>query len=195
MIDNKINNFLNKVEIRLVFIIVLLLYVGCTGINLPYNCGKESVKIIVLPFHNDTHLCNFNVEKILSEMCYDIVNYQQYFNEYSHTTGKSISEVTIEEFAKFVNSRGIHKVVIGDASVVYLEGSRRPDNMITHTGHMSDEVGSSNNPKSLDYDMYVLVTGNYVQVNCYIIDTETLEQKQFFRNYKVKKIYDGTPTL
>jgi hypothetical protein len=165
---------------------------GCSGMKLESVCGtNEKIKVTVLPFVNDNHFCNKNIEQKLTRMCYDVIDGIQLLNEFSQITNKSVNEISIVEFCDFVNLKGIDKIIIGDASLTWQEGSRRLEGVVQSKNVMNEQPQS----RSLDEEMYRLVTGNYVQVNCYIIDTQSKERYQIFKNYKIKKIFDGTPSM
>jgi len=176
-----------------VIIIWTLFFAGsCSGIKLSDNCNKKGNEksyetFIVLPFVNDNYNCYIDVETKLRNLCYNIYESESgisLVSRYARSVNKSIDDIDIIEFCDYAKSRGINYVVLGDCRVEWFEGRKSVAPMYYE---------NSKETKSLEDDMYHIVTGNYAIINCYYINTENRTQKELLRNYKVKKVYTGIP--
>ncbi len=179
---------------QVAIIICVLLFTGsCSGIKLSDNCNKKGNEksyetFVVLPFVNDNHNCHIDIEAKLKELCYyvyDVESGISLINRYACSVNKSIDEIDIIEFCDYAKKRGINYVVLGNCRVEWFEGRKSTNTMNTNSENKES--------KSLEDNMYYIVTGNYAIVNCYYINTENRVQKELFRNYKIKKVHTGTP--
>jgi hypothetical protein len=60
------------------------------------------------------------------------------------------------------------------------------------------EAPRSNLPANNNFstkDMNQFITGYYAIANCYIVDTQSKERNSIYRNYKVKKVPLGMPSV
>jgi len=181
---------MNKVIIFFL-ICILVSIVSCSVIELPNNCGKTSKETFaVLPFVSDEYCCNLDVENKIRNLCYNIENGITLLNEYSRLVNKSLSEIEIDEFCDYAKSKGVDYIVIGTTRIEWIEG-RKPNGPILQINNSTNS--SEQERKSLEMDVYNLITGNYATIDCYTINTTTKNKKELFRNYKVKKVSVGMP--
>jgi hypothetical protein len=184
---------------KILYICVIILLASCSGIKLSDNCGKQSTKtFIVLPFIGDDYACYVDVENKIRNLCYSIEDGYSMLNEYSVSVGKNYLDVSIDEFCDYAKSKGIDYVVAGTVRVEWYEG-RKPVTSIVESNDYSPQINGgkfdavSNNGKSMESNMYYIVTGNYAVVDCYGINTSTKDKIEIFHNYKVKKVAVGSP--
>jgi hypothetical protein len=176
-------NNVGEIYMYRIIIIVLLLVSGCTGIQLADNCGSgKEIKLAVLPFTEDGYQANRKIEGILASKCYTIVSGEQLLHEYVVSVGRSLAEITMDEFLVYAKSRGVDKVVTGSVSVIWEEGHRAGNGLVEQA-----KVGDVRNGIS-DENVYQLLTGNYAVADCYIYDTGNGEKSEIFRHYKIRKI-------
>ena len=180
----------------LLFSCILISITSCAGIKLSNNCEKQINKtFIVLPFVGHDYACNFDVENKIRNLCYNVENGLTILNEYSRTFNKSYTEISIEEFCDFAKTEGIDYIVIGNVRTEWFEGPK-PTRMIESpsSNYLLGSRDDNSRSKSLEENMYNIVTGNYAVVDCYRINTNTKDKKNIFRNYKMKKLPTGMPS-
>ena len=177
--------------IEIIFLTCILISItSCSSIKLADNCGKQNAEtFIVLPFVGDDYACNFDIENKIRNLCYSIESGMSLLNEYSYLVNKNFLEIELNDFCDYVKDKGIDYVVIGSARVEWYEG-KKPIGFENSTGASSSN-SSMVNP--LELRSYYLMTGNYVIVDCYTINTNNKNKKELFRNYKVKKVSLGMP--
>jgi hypothetical protein len=171
---------------------VLISVTGCSlGVNLPNNCGKEEkATFVVMPFIDDNFGCNIDVENKIRNLCYNVMDGRSVLNDFSSSNRVSVNEIA--EFCDFADSKGIDYIVFGTCRVEWFEGDPPSMSTFSHTGRGSD---TSRSNVALEYNMYLLVTGNYAVIDSYYVNTKTKKQHKLFQNYKVKKVPIGMPTL
>lgn len=184
----------------LILFVVAAGLTSCSGIGLPIICDKEQQTAVVLPFQNDLYNSHVTIENLLIGRCYNVVNGQTLLNDCSMALHKNFDSISLEEFSDFARSRGVDIIVYGNTNVVWLQGTMPGDNPLRGTTFTSkndpfNKVSDTNNIRrygSSSYDVNAMITGNYVEADCYCIFTNTGETKQILRNYKVKKLGLGT---
>jgi len=176
---------------------ILIFFTSCSlGIKLSNNCGKNSQEtFIVLPLVNDDFACNFDVENKIKNLCYNVLDGSSVLNDYVRLTNKSIDEIEISEFCDYANNRGINYIVFGTCHIEWFEGHKASTIIREDYSPFRQNSSTNINSESLENKMYLLVTGNYAIIDSYYINTKTKSKHELFRNYKVKKVHIGMPTV
>lgn len=187
------NVFMKKLLlISLLTIVVLFYLTGCSGIQLVNNCKKNvSETITVLPFVGDEYSCNENIEQLLSSMCYNVVDGRTLVNEICLATGKTLADISLDEFSKFASNKGVHKIVYGTINIVWIEapGIFKEAN----EGRLKKDNNENSNDAIIGLDK--IIEGNYASLDCFCLDVRTGKTDKILGNYKVKKISLGAPNV